>query len=211
MPAHVPNCVICAPLYVLSFTLLFMEHFSCSSSIPLNNFLNIYSGIKLPSLLVSILYGTSFVVSPTCISRCAVIGKWFLLTYNEFIFTVSISCFCSSGTVSTSTSWTAWSLLLLHTFLKWPIFLHPAHIFPYAGNCLGTWLLPQYLHGHVWCAWHVVSMSHLHFVFWTILTLSNFFDSVISLNMATCACCASILLAHTNTSLPIVCSIIFCH
>ena len=117
MTAHVPNCVICVQLYVLSFMLLFMEHFSHSSSIPLNNLLNIYSGIKLPSLPVSILYGTSIVVLPTCVSRCTVISKSFLLRYNEFILTVSIFSSCGSDAISTSTSWTAHSPYLC--ILSW--------------------------------------------------------------------------------------------
>ena len=52
-----PNCSICIPLYVFSFMLFFMDLLSCSTDLLPYNFLNIYSGIELPSLPVSILYG----------------------------------------------------------------------------------------------------------------------------------------------------------
>ena len=62
---QVPNSMLCVPLYVLHFMLPFMGLFSCSSVIFLNSFLNIYIGIMLPSLPVSILNGISTVVLPT--------------------------------------------------------------------------------------------------------------------------------------------------
>ena len=207
--AHVLSCVMCVLLYIFNFMLLFIEPFSCSSGISLNSFLNIYNGIMLPSLWVSILYGISVTVLPTCIFRCAVINDWFLLRYIEFILTVSISSSWGSGITSTSTSWTVQFLLLMQTFLKWPIFLQLVHDFPYAGHCLGAWLPPQYLHGCLWNAWCVVSISHLSLGFWTNLTLSNFCASGRLLNIAACALCASICLAHNNMSSLFICLLLF--
>ena len=135
---HVPNCVICVLLYILSLILPFLDLFSCSSFIFLKSFLNVYSGIMFPSLPVSILYGISTVVSPTFVSKCAVISDRFLFKYTELILTVSISSSWGSCTISISTSCTTQSLLLLHTFLKWPVFPCPMHVFPYAGHCLGA-------------------------------------------------------------------------
>ena len=163
----------------------------------------------LPSLPVSILYGISVTVLPTCIFRCAVINDLFLLRYIEFILTVSISSSWGSGITSTSTSWTALLFLLMQTFWKLPIFLQLAHNFPYAGHCLGAWLPPQYLHGCLWKAWHVVCISCLSLDFQTNLTLSNFCVLERLLNIAACALCASIYLAHNNTSSLFVCSLLF--
>ena len=67
----------------------------------------------LPSLPVSILYGISVTVLPTCNFRYAVINDLFLLRYIEFILTVSISSSWGSGITSTSTSWTAQLFLLM--------------------------------------------------------------------------------------------------
>ena len=131
-----------------------------------------------------------------------------LFKYTELILTVSISSSWGSCTISISTSCTTWSLLLLHTFLKWPIFPHLPHVFPYAGHCLGAWLPPQYLHGHLWDVWCVVSLYQLLFGFWAILILSNLCDSVISFNMAACVHCTSTLLAHANTSSLVVSSLL---
>ena len=184
----------------------FMDPFSCSSDIFLNSFLNIYSGIMLPSLPISILYGISTVVLPTCISRCAVISNRFLFRYTELILTVSIPS--SWGSWHTSPFPThalhglsyscipSWSGLFSHIWCK---FFHRA------GHCLGAWLPPQYLHGCFWYTGCVVSLSWLPFGFWAILILSNFCDSVILFNMAACAHCTSTLLAHANTSLIVVC------
>ena len=38
------------------------------------------------------------------------------------------------------------SFKLLQTSLKWLIFLHAAHISPYAGHHLDRWMEPHYLH-----------------------------------------------------------------
>ena len=138
----------------------------------LNSFLNIYNGIIFPSPPVSILYGISVVALLTCIFRWAVINDRFLLRYIEFILTVSMSSSLGSGITSISTSWTVWFLLLMHTFLKWPIFPQLVHDFLYAGHCLGAWLPPLYLHRHLWYAC-LVSTSCLSLGFWTSLTLSN--------------------------------------
>ena len=101
---HVPCCVICVPLYVFNFMLLFMEPFSCSYGIFLNSFLNIYWHYVCPLLPVSILYGISVAVSPTCIFRCAVINDQFLFRYIEIILTISMSSSWGSGVTSPSTS-----------------------------------------------------------------------------------------------------------
>ena len=98
----------------------FYGFFSCSSFVSLNNFLNIYNGMILPSLPVPILYDVSITFSPVCISKFAVINDWFLLKWTESILTVSISPYWAFFTSSTSSSCTMWSFLLQHTFLKWP-------------------------------------------------------------------------------------------
>ena len=67
--AHVPYCVICILLYVLSFMLPFMDPLSCSSDIFLNSFLNIHNGTVLPLLPVMILYGISMEFLPSCVSK----------------------------------------------------------------------------------------------------------------------------------------------
>ena len=103
-----------------------MDLFSYSSVIFLNSFLNIYNGMMLPPLSMSIFYRISTVILPTCISKCVVISDRFLFKYTEFILTDSISSSWGSCTTSIPTSYTAWSFLLLHTFLKWPIFPHLA-------------------------------------------------------------------------------------
>ena len=127
-----------------------------------------------PLLPVSILYGTSNNVFPTCICNFAVMLDCFLFTYTELRLTISVSPSCVSyGSLSISTSWTVWFLLLLHTLLKCPVSLHAVHIFPNAGHCLGAWFCPQYLHGHLWyvaiCASHpwVLFDSVLFFIYQT--------------------------------------------
>ena len=135
---HVPSCVICVLLYIFNFMLHFMEPFSCSSSIFLNGFLNIYNGIMLPSLPVSILYGISVAVLPTCIFRCAVINDRFLLRYIGFILTVS-----------TSSSWVLASPLLL---------LHELHDF--SCSCIPSWSDPF---SHNWCMIsHMLDIAWVH-------------------------------------------------
>ena len=60
------------------------------------------------SLPVSILYGTSNDTFPTCICNFAVMLDHFLFMYTELICTISVSPSCDSGSMSISTSWTAW-------------------------------------------------------------------------------------------------------
>ena len=66
-----------------------------------------YSGIKLPLLLVSILYGTVMVLLLVVVFRFAVIDDRLLFQNIEFILTVSMSPY-GSFALSTSTSCTAW-------------------------------------------------------------------------------------------------------
>ena len=82
---HLPICVMCTPLDVFSFMFPFTNLFNCSFLMFLNSFPNMYSGMRLPSLLVLILYGISNAVSPTCISKFAIISDHFLFKYNELI------------------------------------------------------------------------------------------------------------------------------
>ena len=107
--------------------------------------------------------------------------------------------------MSISTSWTAWFLLLLQTFLKCPVLLHAAHIFPYAGHCLGLWLCPQYLHGCLWCVATCTSLCWVLFDSVPFFILSNTLISVRSFNTAACTLCALTLLAHDSTSLLVIC------
>ena len=65
------------------FMFPFTDLFNCSLLMLLNSFQNMYSGMRLPSLPVSILYGISKAVSPHCISKCAIISDHFLFKYNE--------------------------------------------------------------------------------------------------------------------------------
>ena len=129
---------MCVPLHVFSFMFPFTNLFNCSSLMFLNSFQNMYSGMRLPSLPVSILYRISYAVLPTCISKFAIISYHFLFKYSELILTISMSSPWESGPICISTSCTTQFLLLLHTFLKCPILPHVANIFPHAGHCLGV-------------------------------------------------------------------------
>ena len=148
---------------------------------------NMYSGMKLPSLPVSIVFGISNAVSPTCISKSAIISDHFLFKYNELILIVSMSSPWDSGPISISTSCTMQFLLLMHAFLKCPVLLHAVHVFPYAGHCLGVWPPPQYLHGCLWCVALFASLPSVFFGTGSLFTLSNVLVSVMSFNMDACA------------------------
>ena len=93
-----------------------------------------YSGMILPLLPVSILYGISTVFLPTCISKCAVINDLFLFKYIELILTVSISSSWESCATLTCNLCTVQSLLLLHTFCSGPSFC----IWHTSSHMLGT-------------------------------------------------------------------------
>ena len=203
--AHVPNCIIFVLLYVQSLIWLFVDFLSCSSIVFLNN----YSGMMLPSLPVSILYGIFTMSSPACISKYAVINDQFLFKWIELILTVSIWPSCISCSTLTSSSCTTWSLLLLHTFLKWSVFPHLVHILPYAGHHHGMWTPLQYLHGCQCPVAPVICLIWLSFDFWATLILLNWHYSIMSFSTAACAHCASTLLTHANTPFLVVCSLLF--
>ena len=131
-----------------------MDLLSCSTDLLPHNLLNIYSNIKLPSLLVSILCGIFIMFLLTCISSCVVISDHLVCKYTEFILTSSISP--SSRDTSTSTLWTTESFLLWHTFLKWPNFPQLVHVFPYARHCLSACTDPTI---PTWLMWRC-SMRH---------------------------------------------------
>ena len=119
-----------------------------SASVTLgNNFLNIYQGIMLPSLPVSILYDIITLLSPACISNLVVSIDQFLFMHSELILTISISSSLYSWDTTSSMSLTTLFLLLQQTSLKCPTLPHSAHILPYAGQCLGWLIPPQHLHG----------------------------------------------------------------
>ena len=110
---------------------------------------------------------------------------------------------------SISSSFTALSILLWHTFLKCLVLPHPGHILPYAGHCLGACNPPQYLHG---CHYIVGPGAHLvlsPFAFFMICTLTNCLDSVMVFNTAARALCASTLLAQASTPLLVIWSSVF--
>ena len=79
-----------------------------------------YSGIKLPLLLVSILYGTVMVLLPAIVFRFALIDDHLLFQNIKFILTISMST-CGTFAPCSSTSCTAWLPADLHTPLKCPI------------------------------------------------------------------------------------------
>ena len=99
--------------------------------------------------------------------RVTLLVTHFLFKYNELILTVSMSSPWESGPISISTSCTVQFILILHTFLNSPILLHVAHIFPYAGHCLGVRPPPQYLHGCLWCV-VVFILYPRYFLLWCI-------------------------------------------
>ena len=186
----------------------FTDHFSWSLPMFANNFRNMYSSIMFPSLPVSILYETSNNIFPACVCNLAIMLDHFLFTYTELILTISVSSSCDSASMSISTSWTTWLLLLLHTFLKCPVLLHAAHVFPYTGQCLGAWLCLQYLHSHLQCVATCASLPQVLFDSVPFFYLSNIFISVRSFNTAACALCALTLLAHACTSSLVICTLL---
>ena len=80
--AHVPDCIMCVPLYVFNLMFPFTDLFKCSLLMFANNFQNVYSSIRFPSLTVLILYRISNTVFPTCISNFAIMSDLFLFIYN---------------------------------------------------------------------------------------------------------------------------------
>ena len=116
------------------------------------------------------------------------------------MLTDAIFSLASFWTISCTTSSMALVLLCLHTTLKWPIFMHSVHVFPYTWHCLGWWLLLQYLHVcfmDILVCVFLLGLS-LH-AFFDILILSNTFASVIPLITADCVLCTLILFAHAKT------------
>ena len=124
-----------------------MDFFTCSSVTFLNKFLNMNNGMILPLLPISILYRITIVFLPDCVSSSAVSNDQILFKCTELILTLSISPSFHSCDSSISSSFTALSLLLWHTFLKCLILIQPAHVLLYARHCLSVYNLPQYLHG----------------------------------------------------------------
>ena len=98
------------------------------------------NGIILPSQPVSISYSITIVFLPACVSSFIAINNWFLLRLTQSILTVSPSPSLTSCTSSTSSLCMAQSLLLWHTFLKWPALPHPMHVLPYTRHCLDAWI-----------------------------------------------------------------------
>ena len=186
----------------------FTDLFSWSLPMFTNNFQNMYSSIMFSLLPVSILYGTSNNTFPTCTCNFTVMLECFLFTYTALILTISVSPSCDSGSMSISTSWTAQFLLLQHTFLKCPVLLHAVHIFPYAGHCLAAWLCLQYLHGHLWCV--VICASVPRVLFDSVLFLFYQMPWFLS-DHSTPPPAPSVpqFLAHTSTSLLVICTLLF--
>ena len=148
----------------------FLQLFFCNF---FNRFLNMNNGMILYSLPVSILHGITMVFLPDCISSFANNKDQFLFKWTELILTVSILPSLPFCAPLTSSSFTALSLLLWHTFLKWPVLLQPVHVLSYVRHCLSASSPPQHLHEH---HWSVVPGGHLvlsSFTFFTIFTLSN--------------------------------------
>ena len=80
---HVPNWVMTVLLYAFNFMCLLMVYLVTHG----NNFLNVYQGIMLPSLPVSILYGTVSLLFPVHVSNLAVRIDQFLFICMELILT----------------------------------------------------------------------------------------------------------------------------
>ena len=157
---------------------------SSASVILGNNFLNMYHGIMLPSLPVSILNGIVILLLPVHISNLVVSINWLLFLYTELILTISISSLLYSWDISCSITLTTLLLLLQQTFLKCPTLLHSVHILPYAGQCLSWCVSPQDLYGCHCVVWFTGALALSSFVFFDIFTLSNFLDSVNVFNTA---------------------------
>ena len=103
---HIPSCMMCILLYVFSFMFPFTPPFQLFFTHVFEQFWNMYSGMTLPPLPVLILYRISNEVSPTCISKCAVISDCILFKYNELILTIFFVFYWESGPISISTSCT---------------------------------------------------------------------------------------------------------
>ena len=174
-----------------------MWFFNCfhkfSFSNPWEQFLNIYQGIMLPSLPVSILYGIITLLSLACmpylINFCSCILNW----YSPFQYHLP------------STPWTPpapshWSPCSFYSGRpSWSVLLYcTLHVLLYVGHCLGWCIPPQYLHGFhcvVSCTGALILSS---FAFFDILILSNCFGSVNVLSSAALALCTSTLIAHAH-------------
>ena len=164
-----------------------------------NNFLNMYHGIMLPSLPMSILYGTVILLSPAHISNLAVSIDRFLFIYTEIIILiVSISPLLYSWDISCSISFTTLIVLLWQTFLKCPTLLYPTHVLPYAGHYLSWCTPPQYLHGCCCMVQLTGALALPSFVFLYICTLSNCLDLVRVFSTTAWALYTSTFLAHTS-------------
>ena len=123
-----------------------------------NSVLKILNGIRLPSAPDSNLY-VIWVLLWLILHSNLVNKTDFMLTvlpYYTLTASKLLSCsFCL--TVCDSSSWLiSWPVLLLcqscccwcidlHTALKWFCFLHLPHLLPYAGYCIGTCPVPQYM------------------------------------------------------------------
>ena len=169
-----------------------------------NNFLNMCQGIMLPSLPVSILYGTVSLLLPAHVANSEVHIDQFLYICTESILTVSISPLLSVGT-----SLAPFCLFLYFFCCSIPSWNAPSchtphtHILPYTEHCLSWCNPPQYLHG---CHCDVQPTGALvvsSFAFFDTFILLNCLDSVSIFKTAACALCASTLFAQaqcTSTS-----------
>ena len=131
-----------------------------------------------PLLPVSILYGITVLVAPAHISNSTINNDQFFFRCTESILTVSSSPSLYPCDASSSSSFTTWSLLLQHTFLKCLVLPQPTHVFPYARHCLGMCTPPQYWHG---CCCDVRPSGPLvlsSFGFFAIVALLNCLDFV---------------------------------
>ena len=121
---------------------------------------------------MSILYTTAILLWPAAICRLAVNTEWFLLNWIESMLTISMSSSASYWFSLSSILFTSLAFLLLHTALKWPIFWHPTHVFPYAENCfwvpastICTWLSYGYSCQHSFLGTIFMRpLWHLYFV-----------------------------------------------
>ena len=167
-----------------------------------HNFLNTYSGITLPSLPVSILYGIFTVFLLTCISRSAVINNCLFFKYTEFILTYFYFFIFLSH-------------LHLMNCMVFPALAHllkMAH-FTATSACLSMcWTLPQCsaqthntYHGQCGDALYATLCPACCCATFTQL---NLWESVMSLSIAACILCASTLLAQISTSSLVVWSLL---
>ena len=147
--AHVPNCVMFVLLYVQSLMWFFNGFFKQFYCYVFKQFFKICRAALCCSHYLCQFCTLLQCFLPACVSKHAVITDQFLFKCTKSILTVSISSSWESCTILTSTSCTMQSLLLLQTFLKWPIFPHPSYVFPYARHCWGAWIPLQDLHGHL--------------------------------------------------------------